>query len=53
MHTTLDLPQIHLSEIWKKKYEDWLEVEVFSSPHDWDKVLSSPAAALELKAMEF
>ena len=45
--------QIHLSEIWKKKYEDWLEVEVFSCPHDWDKVLSSPHACLELKAMEF
>lgn len=45
--------QIQLSEIWKKKYEEWLEVEVFSSPHDWDKVLSSPTAFLELKAMEF
>ena len=45
--------QIHLSEIWKQKYEDWLEVEVFSSPHDWDKVLQTPGAFMDIKAMEF
>ena len=45
--------QIELSDIWKKKYEQWLEVEVYSSPHDWDTVLQSPQAFMELKAMEF
>lgn len=45
--------QVQLSEIWKKKYEEWLEVEVFSNPHDWDKILLSPGAFMEVKAMEF
>lgn len=45
--------EIQLSDIWKKKYEEWLEIEVFSAPHDWDKVLSSPHASMEIKAMEF
>lgn len=45
--------QIHLSDIWKKKYKEWLEVEVFSCPHDWDSILSSPAVSMEIKSMEF
>lgn len=44
--------EVQLSEIWKQKYEEWVEVEVFMMPQDWDKILQSPAAFLEAKAME-
>lgn len=43
---------VELSEIWKENYEKWVEVEVFLMPRDWDKVLHSPTAFLEAKAME-
>lgn len=43
---------MELSDIWKAKYEEWLEVEVFSNPRDWDTIISSPTAFLECKAME-
>jgi len=42
-----------LNEVWKKKYEDWLEVEVFGEPHDWDSILSSTSAFMDVKTMEF
>ena len=45
--------QVKLNEVWKKKYEDWLEIEVFSRPHDWDSILSSTSAFMDVKAMEF
>ncbi|XP_064397800.1 striatin-interacting proteins 2-like [Halichondria panicea] len=44
--------KMELSDIWKAKYEEWLEVEVFSNPRDWDTIISSPTAFLECKAME-
>ena len=43
---------VELSEAWKEKYEEWLEVEVFRMPRDWDKLLESPAHHLEAKPME-
>ena len=45
--------QVQLNEMWKKKYEDWLEVEVFTNPHNWDTALSSSAVFMDVKAMEF
>jgi len=44
--------ELELSEVWKTKYEEWMEVEVFMMPRDWDKVLQSPAAFLETKPLE-
>ena len=44
--------QVELSDIWKSKYEEWLEVEVFSNPRDWDAIIASPTAFMECKAME-
>lgn len=44
--------QVHLSEAWKQKYEEWIEVEVFQMPRDWDSILQSPTAFMEAKAME-
>ena len=32
--------QVKLNEVWKN-YGDWLEVEVFGKPHDWNSLLSS------------
>lgn len=43
---------IELNEIWKEKYEEWLEVEVFGEPKDWDKIIKSPQH-FDLKPMEF
>ncbi len=43
---------VELSDIWKENYEKWVDVEVFLMPRDWDKVLHSPNAFLEAKAME-
>lgn len=45
--------QVHLSDIWKEKYEEWLDIEVFQMPRDWDKILRSPSAYLEVKAMDY
>ena len=45
--------QVKLNAVWKKKYEDWLEVEVFGKPHDWDSLLSSTSAYMDVKTMEF
>lgn len=41
-----------LSESWKEKYEEWLEVEVFQMPRDWDLFLESPANYLDAKPMD-
>ena len=43
---------VELSDTWKQKYEEWMEVEVFMMPKDWDKLLTSPSAFMEAKAME-
>lgn len=43
---------VPLSEAWKEKYEEWLEVEVFQMPRDWDKVLESPSYHMEVKPMD-
>ena len=43
---------VELSEAWKDKYEEWLEVEVFAMPRDWDKFLASPTYHLEAKPMD-
>ena len=43
---------VHLNEIWKEKYEEWLEVEVFGKPKDWDKIIKSPHY-FDVKPMEF
>ena len=44
--------EVELSELWKSKYEEWVEVEVFLKPRDWDKVLQSPMAPLDTKPLE-
>ena len=44
--------EVELSDTWKKKYEEWVEVEVFLMPKNWDRILQSPSAFLEAKAME-
>lgn len=43
---------VPLSEAWKEKYEEWLEVEVFQMPRDWDKILESPSHHMEVKPMD-
>ena len=43
---------VQLSEAWKEKYEEWLEVEVFQMPRDWDSLLESPLHHLEAKPMD-
>ena len=43
---------MELSESWKEKYEEWVEVEVFQIPRDWDKFLESPSYHLEAKPMD-
>lgn len=43
---------VALSKTWKEKYEEWLEVEVFQMPRDWDKLLESPTHHLEAKPMD-
>ena len=43
---------VPLSETWKEKYEEWLEVEVFQMPRDWDMFLESPAHYLDAKPMD-
>ena len=43
---------VPLSETWKEKYEEWLEVEVFRMPRDWDSILQSPTHHLEAKPMD-
>ena len=43
---------VPLSEAWKEKYEEWVEVEVFQQPRDWDSFLGSPAQYLEAKPMD-
>ena len=44
--------QMEVSDIWKSKYEEWLEMEVFSNLRDWDAIISSPTAFLECKAIK-
>ena len=43
---------VHLNDIWKEKYEEWLEVEVFGEPKDWDTIIKSPHY-FDVKPMEF
>ena len=43
---------VPLSQAWKEKYEEWLEVEVFQMPRDWDTFLESPMHHLEAKPMD-
>lgn len=43
---------VPLSQSWKEKYEEWVEVEVFQMPRDWDKFLESPSNYLEAKPMD-
>ena len=43
---------VELSETWKRKYKEWVEVEVFQMPRDWDKVLESVSHRLDAKPME-
>ena len=45
--------EVHLNDIWKEKYEEWLDVEVFGEPKDWDKILKSHLCYFDLKPMEF
>ena len=33
---------VELSHNWKETYQEWLEVEVFQYPKDWDSILHSP-----------
>ena len=44
--------EVELSELWKSKYEEWVEVEVFLKPRDWDQVLQSSTAPLDTKPLE-
>ena len=44
--------EVELSELWKSKYEEWVEVEVFLKPRDWDEVLQSSTAPLDTKPLE-
>ena len=44
--------EVPLNEIWKEKYEEWIEVEVFSQTRDWDEMIKSPLY-FDLKPMEF
>lgn len=46
------ITQVQLNEIWKEKYEEWLEVEVFGEPKDWDSILKNPNH-FDTKPMEF
>lgn len=43
---------VPLSETWKEKYEEWLEVEVFQMPRDWDHFLESPEHLMDAKPMD-
>ncbi|CAI8001053.1 Striatin-interacting protein 1 homolog [Geodia barretti] len=43
---------VPLSKAWKEKYEEWVEVEVFQMPRDWDKFLESPTHYMEAKPMD-
>ena len=44
---------VPLSQTWKEKWEEWVEIEVFQMPRDWDKLLESPDHYLEAKPMDF
>lgn len=43
---------VPLSKEWKEKYEEWVEVEVFQKPMDWDNFLQSPTKFLDAKPMD-
>lgn len=43
---------VELSSNWKDTYQEWLEVEVFRHPTDWDNLLKSPTAHLDAKPLE-
>ena len=43
---------VELSHNWKETYQEWLEVEVFQYPKDWDSILHSPTAPLDAKPLE-
>ncbi len=44
--------QTELSKEWKENYEQWLEVEVFQHPIDWDNFLDSPTRHLDIKPLD-
>ena len=42
-----------LSKSFTEHYEEWVELEVFLMPKDWDRVLKTPSAYMELKLVDF
>ena len=42
-----------LSRSFVEHYEEWVELEVFLKPKDWDRVLEMPSAFMELKLVDF
>ena len=43
---------VELSSNWKETYQEWLEVEVFQHPTNWDNLLQSPTAHLDAIPLE-
>ena len=44
---------VALSKSFTEHYEEWVELEVFLMPKDWDRVLQTPSAYMELKLVDF
>lgn len=42
-----------LSKSFAEHYEEWVELEVFLMPKDWDRVLKMSSAFMELKLVDF
>lgn len=45
--------EVELSKNFMEHYEEWVDLEVFLMPKDWDNVLKMPSAFMELKLVDF
>lgn len=43
---------VELSKQWKDNYENWVEVEVFKHPVNWDNFLRSPTKHIDIKPLD-
>ena len=43
---------VELSQAWKDTYEQWMEVEVFQHPIDWDSLTKAPFSHIDTKPLE-
>ena len=44
--------EVTLSKGFLEHYEEWVELEVFRMPKDWENVLKMPSAFMELKLID-